>query len=110
MALSLHGASEYLERMSDRLTAAAALTTVGRTAGPACASRSRALKIGALVPVVLVALLVAACGDQRVPSASVAASPTGVSSVDTGAANLQNVFVAVVERVRSSVVQIPNTL
>jgi putative serine protease PepD len=106
MALSLDGASEYLERMSDRLTEAEALKTVGSSVGSACASRSRTLTVGAVVPVVFVALLVAACGEQRVPSASVAASPTAVSSVDPGAANLQNAFVAVVERVRSSVVQI----
>ncbi len=106
MALSLDGTSEYLERMSDHVTGEEALTPVGNSVGPACASRSRTLKVGIVVPVVLVALLVAACGEQRVPPTSVAASPTAVSSVDTGAANLQNAFVAVVERVRSSVVQI----
>jgi S1-C subfamily serine protease len=106
MALSLDGTSEYRERMSDRLTDAEALKTVDSSVGSACVSRSRTLKVGAVVPVVLVAMLVAACGEQRVPSASVAAPPTAVSSVDTGAANLQNAFVAVVERVRSSVVQV----
>jgi S1-C subfamily serine protease len=106
MALSLDGTSEYLERMSDRWTDAEALKTVDSSVGSACVSRSRTLKVGAVVPVVLVAMLVAACGEQRVPSASVAAPPTAVSSVDTGAANLQNAFVAVVERVRSSVVQV----
>jgi len=106
MALSLNSAPEYLERVSDRLTDTEPLNTVGGSVGPAFASRSRVVKVGALFPVVLVALLVTACGERTVPSASVTASPTAASSIDTGAANLQNAFVAVVERVRSSVVQI----
>jgi putative serine protease PepD len=106
MALSLDGMSEYLERVSNRLTNVEPLKRFGSRVRPACASRGRALKAAAVVPVVLVALVVAACGEQSVPSSSVAVSPTAASSVDTGAANLQDAFVAVVERVRSSVVQI----
>jgi S1-C subfamily serine protease len=106
MALSLNSAPEYLERVSDRLTDAESLKTVGGSVGPASASRIRLVKVGALFTVVLVALLVAACGERTVTSSSVAASPTATSSIDTGAANLQNALVAVVQRVRSSVVQI----
>jgi putative serine protease PepD len=103
MTLSLDGTPEYFERMSDRLTDAERLKT---TVGPAGASRSRALKAAAIVSLVLVALLVAACGEQTVPSPAVGASPTPASSANTAAANLQDAFVAVVERVRPSVVQI----
>jgi S1-C subfamily serine protease len=92
--------------MNDRATNAEALTTVGGSVRPACVSRTRRLKVGGIAPMLLVALLVSACGEQRVPSASVTPSPTAVSSLDPGAASLQDTFVAVVERVRSSVVQI----
>ena len=64
------------------------------------------MKAGAIVSGVLAAFFVAACGEQTARSPSAAASPTPVSSVQSGAANLQDAYVAAVERVRPSVVQL----
>jgi S1-C subfamily serine protease len=106
MALYSGDPSKYLGRMSKPLANAEPSNTVEVPVRPASASRSAGVKAGAIVSLALVALLVAACGEQTVQSPSAAASPTAASSVDTGVANLQNAFVAVVERVRPSVVQI----
>lgn len=58
----------------------------------------------------MAAILLAACGEQPASSHSKAPSPTPSwsvgASISSGAVNLQDVFVAVVERVRESVVQI----
>jgi putative serine protease PepD len=76
------------------------------------ASRSWALKAGSGAGALLITLLVAGCGGQSAPSPPV--SPT--SQISTGAtpgsaaSELQNAFVAVVDRVRPSVVQIQTNL
>jgi putative serine protease PepD len=78
------------------------------------ASRSRALKAGSGAGALLITLLVAGCAGETAPSPSPPASPTSQISAgaapDSAATELQNAFVAVVNRVRPSVVQIQTNL
>jgi putative serine protease PepD len=74
--------------------------------------RPRALKLASGLGVMLIALVVVGCTGQ--PAASPPGSPTAMTSAGTGsgaaATDLQNAFVAVVERVRPSIVQIQTNL
>jgi S1-C subfamily serine protease len=96
-----------MSHRSNRAGHQCALPTAGHRA---IAPRIGLGRAGSAIGVALVALLAAACGEPATSSGSEAPSPTpswsAGASISSGAANLQNVFVAVVERVRASVVQI----
>jgi putative serine protease PepD len=74
--------------------------------------RSRALKLVAALGAMLIALVFTGCSSQ--PANAPPGSPTTKTSAGTApgsaAADLQNAFVAVVERVRPSIVQIQTNL
>jgi putative serine protease PepD len=96
-----------MNHRSIRAVPQCAVPTYGhRATAPRIGSKKAGLGIGGA----LAAILLAACGEQPTSSHSKAPSPTPSwsvgASISSGAANLQDVFVAVVERVRESVVQI----